>query len=82
MDEVTKPEVVISGNTFSGSVVPGEGGFADFDEASTGAVDGAFYGPVDEALNGPEEAGAALTLQDAASDAFITGVIGANVAFD
>jgi hypothetical protein len=75
-------EVVISGNTFSGNVVPGAGGFAEFDPESTGAVDGTFYGPVNEALNGPEEAGAVLTLQDAGSGAFITGVIGANVAGD
>ena len=60
-------------------MVPGDGGFADFDEASIGAVNGTFYGPVNEALNGPEEAGAVLTLQDAASDNLITGVIGANI---
>jgi hypothetical protein len=72
-------EVVISGNTFSGNVVPGAGGFAEFDPESTGAVDGTFYGPVNEALIGSEEAGAVLTLQDAGSGAFITGVIGANV---
>jgi hypothetical protein len=72
----------MAGNTFSGDVVPGEGGFAGFDEASIGTVDGTFYGPVVEVLNGPAEAGAVLTLQDAASDDFITGVIGANVAFD
>jgi hypothetical protein len=66
-------------NTFDGDVVPGEGGFAEFDPESTGSVDGTFYGPVNEALNGPEEAGAVLTLQDAGSGAFITGVIGANV---
>ena len=57
-------------------------GFAGFDQASTGAADCAFYGAVDEDLNGPEEAGAVRTLQDAGSAAFITGVIGANVAFD
>ena len=72
-------EVVISGNTFSGDVVPGEGGFAEFHEDSRGAVDGTFYGPVNGSLNGPEEAGAVLTLRDAGSGAFITGVIGANV---
>jgi hypothetical protein len=67
-------------NTFSGDVVPGEGGFADFDEASIGTVDGTFYGPVidvDVDHMGPAEAGAVLTLNDAASDDFITGVIGA-----
>jgi hypothetical protein len=76
--DIAFDEVTISGNTFSGNVVPGEAGFADFHEDSTGAVDGAFYGPLNEAFNGPEEAGAALTLQDAGSGAFITGVIGAN----
>jgi hypothetical protein len=69
----------LAANAFSGSVVPGDGGFADFDEASTGAVDGVFYGPVNDALNGPEEAGAVLTLQDAASANFVTGAIGANI---
>jgi hypothetical protein len=29
--------------------------------------------------DGPAEAGVALTLQDAASDDFVTGVIGANL---
>lgn len=77
--DIAFTNVVISDNTFSGGVVPGEGGFADFDAASAGAIDGTFYGPVDEVLNGPAEAGAALTLQDATSGAFVTGAIGANV---
>ena len=69
--------VTISGNTFSGSVVPGGDGILGFDPASTGTLDGNFYGPV--ISDGPEEAGVVLTLQDASSDEFVTGVIGAKV---
>jgi hypothetical protein len=81
-------DVTIDGNTFAGSVVPHpEGGFADFDAASTGNLDGVFYGPVidiDEDHMGPAEAGAVLTLHDATegSGAFITGVIGAGIDID
>jgi hypothetical protein len=74
-------DVTISGNTFTGGVVPAaEGGFVFFDESSTGTLDGVFYGPVidvDVDHMGPAEAGAVLTLEDAESPAFITGVIGA-----
>ena len=71
-------DVTIIGSTFTGGVVPGEDGFADFDN-TTGTVDGTFYGPVDDVLNGSAEAGAVLTLNDGDSAAFITGVIGATV---
>ncbi len=81
-------DVTISGNTFSGSVVPGEdtaAGFAAFDPESTGPLDGVFYGPVidigDDLHMGPAEAGIVLTLVDATPEveepAFITGVVGA-----
>ena len=73
---------VIAGNTFAGNVVPGEGGFMGFDEASIGTVDATFYGPNNVVLNGPEEVGAVLTLQDATSDDFISGVIGASLVPD
>ncbi len=71
-------EVEISGNTFSGGVVPGEDGFGGFSEASTGNLDGVFYGPSvgDRGDDGPQEAGVVLTLQDADSDRFVTGAIG------
>lgn len=73
--------VTISGNTFSGGVVPGGGGFADFGVASTGTLDGTFYGPIAPSNfdDGPAEAGVVLTLDDATSDAFVTGVIGARI---
>jgi hypothetical protein len=70
----------IAGNIFSGNVVPGEGGFAGFDEVSIGTAVGFFYGPNNVVLNGPEEVGAVLTLENAdGSGDFISGVIGANV---
>lgn len=75
-------EVTISGNTFTGGVVPAEGGFAEFDADSIGTLDGTFYGPVEDGIGdteGSAEAGAVLTLEDAGSDAFITGVIGATL---
>ncbi len=81
-DAVTIGGDAIASNTFSGNVVPGEGGFAGFDEASIGTVGGFFYGPNNDVLNGPEEVGAVLTLQDAASDDFISGVIGASLVPD
>jgi hypothetical protein len=67
-------------SAFAGNVVPGEGGFMDFDEASKGTVFGFFYGPNNVVLNGPEEVGVVLTLENAdGSGDFISGVIGANV---
>ncbi len=80
-DGIDFDDVTIDGNTFSGGVVPGEDtatGFAAFDPESTGTLDGTFYGPVLADI-GSAEAGVVLTLQDAASDDFITGVIGATL---
>ena len=71
-----------AGNTFAGNVVPGlgEDAFAGFDEASIGTVDATFYGPNNGMLEGPEEVGAVLTLENAdGSGDFISGVIGAIV---
>jgi len=75
-------DVTIAGNTFTGGVVPGDGGFAEFAD-TTGTLDGTFYGPVsdleDDLHMGPVEAGVVLTLIDGGSDDFITGVIGATI---
>ncbi len=85
-DGIDFDDVTISGNTFSGGVVPGDDlsdGFAAFDPASTGTLDGTFYGPIIDDIDddpiGSAEAGVVLTLYDSVTDDFITGVIGATL---